>query len=538
MTAKANLSMHISSAEENSLSKKSRNTPYLTAVDVTLETVDLKNNTVKRLNLDRPIHSVDPQYSVVSIGSVGSGPTDDKSRTPTSVVAALHADGVIRLFETDQESLGLSQQAWQSLYSSHKDEDNWGVSKKVGETPKSMRDVDQQGKPRTGLNAPKHGKVDPKNEPHVGGNTWAGGTGGSDTAGLGGRGGPYRLDMGHTVHQVSPEMKAQVSEAAKEQARKIAREALNKRLEEIQMGKNDYHTYMQYKKNIEAQIGQLRATFEELSRRARERVWLRHQTHGDLDDSKLVDGLTGDRLVFKRRGVPDTPNQRMDNSGDAHKKRLQFVVDVSGSMYRFNGQDRRLERMLEAVLLLMESMPSTHKPAAGSVNTSGSSGGADELGNVDYCITGHSGDSNNIRFLDFNMPKPSNEQERLEMLEAMVAHSQFCSSGDNTLGAVGKAVDNILANTEDDQKMDRYVFVVSDANFDRYGISPKFLAKAMTKDKRVKVHFILIASLADEAERIAKALPTGHAHICFDTNSIPTVLKKILTSTIGHSMDV
>ena len=30
----------------------------------------------------------------------------------------------------------------------------------------------------------------------------AGGTGGSNTAGLGGRGGPYRLDKGHKVHQV------------------------------------------------------------------------------------------------------------------------------------------------------------------------------------------------------------------------------------------------------------------------------------------------------------------------------------------------
>lgn len=51
--------------------------------------------------------------------------------------------------------------------------------------------------------APKHGKEDPKNEPHVGGNTWAGGTGGRDTAGLGGKGGPYRLDKGHKVHQVT-----------------------------------------------------------------------------------------------------------------------------------------------------------------------------------------------------------------------------------------------------------------------------------------------------------------------------------------------
>lgn len=33
------------------------------------------------------------------------------------------------------------------------------------------------------VSSPKHGKEDPKNEPHVGGNTWAGGTGGRDTAG-------------------------------------------------------------------------------------------------------------------------------------------------------------------------------------------------------------------------------------------------------------------------------------------------------------------------------------------------------------------
>ncbi|KPJ19943.1 Uncharacterized protein KIAA0564-like [Papilio machaon] len=53
------------------------------------------------------------------------------------------------------------------------------------------------------VSSPKYGKDDPDNKPHVGGNTWAGGTGGRDTAGLGGKGGPYRLDKGHDVHQVS-----------------------------------------------------------------------------------------------------------------------------------------------------------------------------------------------------------------------------------------------------------------------------------------------------------------------------------------------
>lgn len=57
-----------------------------------------------------------------------------------------------------------------------------------------------------------YSQVDEKNAPHVGGNTWAGGTGGRDTAGLGGKGGPYRLDAGHNVHQLSDEEKRNIPE--------------------------------------------------------------------------------------------------------------------------------------------------------------------------------------------------------------------------------------------------------------------------------------------------------------------------------------
>ena len=102
-------------------------------------------------------------------------------------------------------------------------------------------------KPKTGTDLPKHGREDPKNEAHVGGNTWAGGTGGSDTAGLGGRGGPYRLDKGHKVHQVSDEDKASVSEESRRRAAQMAKEALEKRLGEIAMGKTDYELYKRYR---------------------------------------------------------------------------------------------------------------------------------------------------------------------------------------------------------------------------------------------------------------------------------------------------
>ena len=35
--------------------------------------------------------------------------------------------------------------------------------------------------------------------------------------------------------------------------------------------------------------------------------------------------------------------------------RFRLVADVSGSMYRFNGYDSRLDRTLEAVLMVIES---------------------------------------------------------------------------------------------------------------------------------------------------------------------------------------
>ncbi len=84
----------------------------------------------------------------------------------------------------------------------------------------------------THLDKPKEGKVDEDNQPHVGGNTWKGGTGGRDTMGLGGRGGYGRQYTGHKIHQVSDELKKDVPEHLKKQAREMAREALAKELHE------------------------------------------------------------------------------------------------------------------------------------------------------------------------------------------------------------------------------------------------------------------------------------------------------------------
>lgn len=242
-----------------------------------------------------------------SMGKRKRGGASGEEETPAVVdmnalnatsAAVLFSDGQIRIYETNSEALSASLAAWEAMHGPDSPEENWSLARLevgvgLGGNPDEnharvipidkdgkfidQRAADQVGKPKTGLDAPKHGKEDPKNEPHVGGNTWAGGTGGSDTAGLGGRGGPYRLDKGHTVHQVSEKDKNEVSDEARAEARRIAKEGLQRRLEEIKLGKNAFGMYLEYRNRVEGEISLLRGLVDELARRAKERVWLLRQ---------------------------------------------------------------------------------------------------------------------------------------------------------------------------------------------------------------------------------------------------------------------
>eukprot|EP00945_MAST-04E_sp_MAST-4E-sp1_P008696 g8696.t1 len=406
---------------------------------------------------------------------------------------------------------------------------------------------DGQSTPRTGVNMPKHGKIDPDNKPHVGGNTWHGGTGGSDTAGLGGRGGPYRVDSGHQVHQISDEEKAKVSEESRAAAAEMAKEAFEERLEKIKMGQNDYAIYQKYSDNVKLQVEQLKDLLEEICRRGKERIWIRNQSGGELDDGKIVDGLSGERNVYKKRGYD--ANGAIDGAHTSEvpvRTKVQFVVDVSGSMIRFNGYDGRLERMLESTLMIMQSLPRSDPQGDGD----------DSLAKlIDYSIAGHSGDSSRVPFIEFSsdgdrlsvanpatnsflnnhikIPKgPLNEKSMMQILEQMVAHSQFCWSGDNTVEALELAIDQMSATESDGENLERLVIVISDANFRRYDIDPADVNDILRKSPGVKAHFIMIGSLADEASEIISELPVGKAHSCMSSSDLPAILRSILTASL------
>merc|ERR1712223_665259 len=298
---------------------------------------------------------------------------------------------------------------------------------------------------------------------HIGGNTWAGGTGGRDTAGLGGVGGPYRLDAGHNVHQVSDEAKNQVPEHIRKAAREMNRKAYKDRLREIQMSEHDAAMYEQFSSQVRKQVQTLRMIISGLQAKAKDRQWLKNQTSGELDDTKLIEG-----------------------------------------------HDSRLERTMESSLMVMEALE-----------------GYSQM--IKYEIMGHSGEESDLPLVKIGN-EPKNEKERLHIVRNMLAHAQLCMSGDHTLSATVQAVNELALSS--DNYDESIVIVLSDANFDRYGISPTQFAKILTRNERVNAFAIFIGSLGDQAEYLARKLPSGKGFVCLDTRKIPEIKKTIFTSTM------
>ncbi|XP_060089562.1 von Willebrand factor A domain-containing protein 8 [Heteronotia binoei] len=409
-----------------------------------------------------------------------------------SGVVTVDMGGNVRLWETSFESLKRSLQEWRNM---------------IGQEDGRPVQITIERDSGLDVSSPKHGKVDVDNAPHVGGNTWAGGTGGRDTAGLGGKGGPYRLDAGHKVYQVSQAEKDAVPEEVKRAAREMGEKAFKQRLKEIKMSEYDAATYERFSGAVRRQVQLLRVILDSLQAKGKERQWLRHQAVGELDDTKIIDSLTGEKAIYKRRGELDpqlgSPLQK--------PKRLRVVVDVSGSMYRFNGVDGRLERSMEAACMVMEAFENyEHK--------------------FKYDIAGHSGDGFNIALVSSDKV-PKNNKERLEVLKIMHAHAQFCMSGDHTLEGTEHAIREIAKEEADEY----FVIVLSDANLERYGIPPARFAEALTINPQVNAFTIFIGSLGDQAGRLQRTLPAGRAFIAMDTKEIPQILQQIFTSTMLSS---
>ncbi|KGL77241.1 von Willebrand factor A domain-containing protein 8, partial [Tinamus guttatus] len=175
-----------------------------------LEVTDLNSKKIKYIAIPRS-ESLSPYTSWLSEIS-----DTDALLAPLGKVGLVSVDmgGGVRLWETGLESLQRSLQEWRNM---------------IGQEDGRPVQITVERDSGLDVSSPKHGKVDPDNAPHFGGNTWAGGTGGRDTAGLGGKGGPYRLDAGHKVYQVSQAEKDAVPEEVKRAAREMGEKAFRQR---------------------------------------------------------------------------------------------------------------------------------------------------------------------------------------------------------------------------------------------------------------------------------------------------------------------
>eukprot|EP00434_Breviolum_minutum_P000151 symbB.v1.2.000130.t1/scaffold16.1/size461936/4 len=364
------------------------------------------------------------------------------------------------------------------------------------------------GKAPKEVSSPKHGDEDDKE--HIGGNRWAGGSGGADTAGLGGRGGPYRLEKpGQRVRQVSDEAKAQVDAEAAQAAKQLGQEALRRRLEEIHLSGGDYNFYSNLLSSVQGEIERLRAVLSGAAARQLERHWRRGQ-EGELDETRLVDALAGEANVFRRR------KEREPRPGEPpmRPKRALFLFDASASMYRFNGSDGRLRRTCETAVMIMEALQGLEA-------------------RFDYAVYCHDGDTPLQELVPFGQP-PSDERGRLAVVSKLVASAQYCSSGDNTVEAIEQARQKVLeAGVADD----RFVFAFSDANFERYGLTAQALSKALGENTNardeVRSMLFLLATFEDEALIMAKSLP-DQVRLCLDPRTLPSELRQEFASRVNR----
>ena len=64
---------------------------------------------------------------------------------------------------------------------------------------------------------------------------------------------------------------------------------------------HDVKLYRMFSGAVEKQVKSLRTVLDSLHAKGKERQWLKHQMHGDFDDGKLIEGITGEKSVYKRR---------------------------------------------------------------------------------------------------------------------------------------------------------------------------------------------------------------------------------------------
>lgn len=166
----------------------------------------------------------------------------------------------------------------------------------------------------------------------------------------------------------------------------------------------------------------------------------------------------------------------------------------------------------------------------------------------EYAIIGHSGLTSDLRLVDYSKP-PVTVEDKALVLERIYAHARSAPTGDKSLQAVVQASSSMVLEERDEYLL----FLFSDANLGRYGISPTAIALALDGGVNAasspngtatghpslssapargtgvcKGYCILIAE-PDAASWLVQSLPFGRGFVALEPSKLPLVFKEVFT---------
>jgi MoxR-like ATPase len=416
-------------------------------------------------------------------------------------VFLIRQNGAASVYETDWDKLKAEEIEWRIIAGVPETSDGSEGDKLTllvdGEEGEMMNEGEGEGEGEGSGSGSGSGTGEGTGKGEGSGGSGAG-SGGSEGIGSGGQSGLKREgDAGPRTDE------GLLDKEIDEAQRAMSRKALEEELELIGIGKYDLKEYHDMVDSVSAEVEQLKGVLLALEARGKERAWLKKKSSGDLDDTRLVESIVGEENVYKRRG-----KQLPKSFGPQEKpKRLLFLCDLSASMYRFNTQDQRLFRLVSLIVMLMEAFTST----------------AELREKYHFSIVGHSGDAEYIPLgVEFGAP-PVSVKDKLAVVKKMNAHAEYCQSGDNSLECLKHGIQTIVEEESDDY----FVLLISDANLNRYNVSPKEFGKELTKDPAVNAFALFIASFDGEAEAMKASLPVGKCHVTFDPSNLPNIFQQI-----------
>lgn len=186
----------------------------------------------------------------------------------------------------------------------------------------------------------------------------------------------------------------------------------------------------------------------DLEAKEEERIWLKRQADGELDDQRLTDGLTGEATIYKRRASekpePGRPQLKCVTLLRQARARLTRLRQAEADPVRLRRQRinvsvpsgrtpresllagkshtrsrRRQDRSLECCVMIMEAFARLSRPEK-----------------YQWDIVAHCGDSPEITLVESDK-LPESASDRFKVIQKMVLTTQYAFAGDYTVLCVG-----------------------------------------------------------------------------------------------------